>query len=70
MPLLLAYARSASSFHADKMVGGYAVGMGLSTDPAANRTKWLLTAPCEGSTAAPDKFCALVSIDSVVWNII
>ena len=30
----------------------------------------LLTAPCGGSTAAPDKFCALVSIDSVVGNII
>ena len=30
----------------------------------------LLTAPRGGSTAAPDKFCAFVSIDSVVWRII
>ena len=28
----------------------------------------LLTAPRGGSTAAPDKFCAFVSIDSVVWK--
>ena len=29
----------------------------------------LLNAPCGGSTAAPDKFCALFSIDSGLWNI-
>ena len=30
----------------------------------------LLTAPRGGSTAAPDKFCAFVSIDSGLWKII
>ena len=28
----------------------------------------LLTAPRGGSTAAPDKFCAFVSIGSVAWK--
>ena len=29
-----------------------------------------MTSPKGGSTAAPDKFCALVSIDSGLWKII